>query len=82
MKEKVKAKDPTNPSYYEDYKYSCIQVIEDLYKHSTNDGYVDYNRFQAFKYLWRLGNKDDTLQDMKKAVVYMNFAISYLENKK
>jgi len=53
----------------------CIHAIEQLYKDSTNDGYVDYNRFQAFKYLWRLGNKDDVLKDLIKAKAFIDFAI-------
>lgn len=71
---------PVIPNHYDNETYSCIDVIEDLYIKSNNNGFVDYNRFQAFKYLWRLGNKDSVLQDLKKAKQYMDFAIHSLEN--
>jgi len=62
-------------------KYECIEVIEELCKHSTNDRFTDYNRFQAFKYVWRAGNKDPALQDLKKARQFLDFAIKYEESK-
>jgi len=52
-----------------------------LCKNTTNDTFTDYNRFQAFKYVWRAGNKDPVLQDLKKAAKFLEFAIAYEEKK-
>jgi hypothetical protein len=61
---------------------TAIDVIKGLYAVSTNDGFTDYNRFQAFKYVWRAGNKDDILQDLKKARQFLEFAIDALEEER
>lgn len=74
--------DAIRPSHYKgDSKYECIDVIEELCKNTTNDTFTDYNRFQAFKYVWRAGNKDPVLQDLKKAAKFLEFAIAYEEKK-
>ena len=74
--------DAIRPSHYKgDSKYECIDVIEELCKTSTNSIFADYNRFQAFKYIWRAGNKDPVLQDLKKAAKFIEFAIAYEEKK-
>ena len=75
--------DAIKPDHYKagDQLYSCIDVIEDLCKHTKNDTFTDYNRFQAFKYIWRAGNKDPVLQDLKKAVRFLEFAIAHEEKK-
>ena len=71
------------PSHYkaEGQKYECIDVIEDLCKFSKNDRFTDYNRFQAFKYIWRAGNKDCIIKDLTKARTFIDFAIQYEESK-
>ena len=58
---------------------TTIDVIREFYKTSNNDGYTDYNRFQSFKYIWRAGNKDPFLRDLKKARQFLDFAIEALE---
>ena len=74
--------DAIRPNHYKGKgKYECIDVIEDLCQNSANDKFTDYNRFQAFKYVWRAGNKDSVLQDLKKAVTFLEFAIAYEEKK-
>lgn len=60
---------------------TTIDVIKELCKVSTNDTFTDYNRFQSFKYIWRAGNKDPVLQDLKKARQFLDFAIEALEDK-
>ena len=60
-------------------EFECIKVIEALCEDHQNDVYTDYNRYQAFKYLWRLGKKDDVLQELYKAATFINFAIEKLE---
>ena len=60
-------------------EFECIRVIEALCEVHQNDVYTDYNRYQAFKYLWRCGQKDDVLKELKKAATFINFAIEKLE---
>ena len=74
-------KDHIKPDHYNSTTMSTIEVIEELCEISTNDNYTDYNRFQAFKYIWRAGLKDPVLQDLKKARTFLNFAIDRLERK-
>lgn len=72
------------PSHYSQDPGSveCIAVIRQLCKEHQNDTYTDYNRYQAFKYLWRLGKKDDVLYELKKARTFINFAIEALEEER
>lgn len=49
----------------------CIQVTE----------HMDFCIGNAMKYLWRCGKKDDSVQDLKKAVWYINRKIALLEKK-
>ena len=60
-------------------EFEWIKVIEALTEDHQNDVFTDYNRYQAFKYLWRLGKKDDVLQELYKAATFINFAIEKLE---
>lgn len=53
----------------------CIDAIE-----SIGIG-EDFCRGNAIKYLWRLGKKDDALQDARKAQWYLNRLIQILESK-
>ena len=72
------------PGHYSQDKNSieCIEVIRQLCKEHENDPYTDYNRYQAFKYLWRLGKKDDVLNELYKARQFLNFAIEALEEER
>lgn len=58
-----------NPKHYDggmtDIK--CIMFVRVL-KFDTGN---------AFKYIWRAGAKDDKIQDMDKALYYLNDAIEY-----
>jgi len=69
------------PDHYSQKEGSieCIQVIEQLCNEHQNDPYTDYNRYQAFKYLWRLGKKDDILYELYKTRQFIDFAIDKLE---
>ena len=60
----------------------CIEVIKQLCKEHQNDPFTDYNRYQAFKYLWRLGKKDDVLFDLNKAITFLTFARDALEEER
>lgn len=60
----------------------CINVIKQLCKEHQNDPFTDYNRYQAFKYLWRMGKKDDVLFDLNKAITFLEFARKALEDER
>lgn len=72
------------PDHYsqKDGSVECIAVIKQLTREHQNDTFVDYNRFQAFKYLWRLGKKDDVLLELKKTRMFLDFAIEALEEER
>lgn len=66
--------DPVNhPSHYAQGKYECIDIIEELG--------ANYHIGNAMKYLWRAGKKDPnkTIEDLEKAVWYINRYIEYLK---
>lgn len=71
----------TRPNHYSQKEghVECIAVIKQLTEEHQNDVFTDYNRYQAFKYLWRAGKKDYVLYDLKKAVTFLEFAIEELE---
>jgi len=75
-KEEIEETDNPRPNHYSQSEGSveCIAVIRQLCKEHQNDPYTDYNRYQAFKYLWRLGKKDDVLFDLNKAITFLEFA--------
>jgi len=74
----------TRPDHYSQKEgaVECIKVIEQLCEEHQNDPFTDYNRYQAFKYLWRLGKKDDVLFDLNKAITFLTFAKDALEKKR
>lgn len=74
----------TRPNHYSQKEGSveCIAVIEQLCEEHQNDPFTDYNRYQAFKYLWRLGKKDDVLFELRKAKTFIDFAIDRLERER
>lgn len=63
-------KDHINPSHYKDHKsgIECIQITE----------HMDFCIGNAVKYLWRAGKKDDNIQDLKKAIWYIERKIKLL----
>ncbi len=67
------ANDPINPAHYRSGGMQCIDAIEAL-----GIG-PEFCRATAIKYLWRLGNKDDELQDARKALWYVNRLVQELE---
>lgn len=72
-----KEEEPVNhPAHYQSVKYECIDVIEDLGLDES------FNLGNAFKYLWRAGRKHNrVVEDLKKAVWYINREIEKLESK-
>lgn len=57
--------DPVNhPPHYTEHPsgVECIQITE----------HMNFCLGNAVKYIWRAGRKDDGLQDLEKAVWYLN----------
>ena len=67
-----------HPTHYTSSLATCsncghsIEAIDVVRHHNFNIG-------SAIKYLWRHGLKDDTIQDLKKSVWYINDQIKQLE---
>lgn len=60
--------DAINPKHYTQHpsKIECIQVTRIL----------SFNRGNAIKYLWRLGQKDESQQELKKVAWYIRDEIN------
>ncbi len=69
--------DPVNhPSHYTQGDIECIDAI----KSSMNlDEYYGYLKGNAIKYLWRYENKQNPVEDLKKAKWYLNRLIEEKE---
>ena len=61
-----------HPPHYTQGAVECIDAIRAAL---GDDGLVAYCRGAAMKYLWRMGQKDDAVQDIKKAVWYLTKAV-------
>src|SRR5699024_6602038 len=54
-----------HPSHYMDESgVECIDIIE----------YMKFSSGNAFKYIYRAGKKYETIQDLEKAIFYLNHA--------
>ena len=62
-----------HPSHYNMGKYEAIDVIEDWS--------LNFNLGNAVKYISRAGHKDNIVQDLKKAMWYLDREIQRLKNK-
>jgi len=59
-----------HPHYYNQIPgVECIDVVE----------HMNFNRGNAIKYIWRAGNKDDTVTDLEKAIWYLKREIERLK---
>ena len=70
--------DPVNhPPHYADSEngIECIDAIEAALGHEQ---FIGFLRGQVIKYTWRLGKKDDPVQDASKAQWYQNKLIDVL----
>lgn len=58
-----------NPKHYTTHQsgIECIEITRHLL----------FNRGNAIKYLWRLGQKDERNQELKKAIWYLNDEFNY-----
>jgi hypothetical protein len=64
-------KDHINPDHYKDHVsgIECIQVTR----------HMNFNIGNAIKYLWRVGKKDDAIQDLRKAIWYIENEIDRIQ---
>ena len=62
--------DPVDaPAHYTQRACECIEITE----------HMTFCRGSAMKYLWRAGDKDNELEDLRKARWYINREIDRLE---
>jgi hypothetical protein len=57
-----------HPAHYENDKYQCIDVMEDIY---GTEAVMHFCMCNAFKYIWRFQKKNG-IEDIQKAQWYMN----------
>lgn len=70
--------DAINPAHYKQGKVECIDAIESATVHKT--GLEAFCVGNVIKYCWRYEAKNG-LEDVKKAQLYLNKLIYYLEHK-
>ena len=73
-KETIKSDAVDHPSHYCGKKYEVIDLIDDFG--------LNFNKGNALKYLLRAGHKDDYVQDLKKAIWYLNREIETYNTRK
>jgi hypothetical protein len=56
------------------YMRGGVECIDAMRAISTREEFVAYCRLNAFKYLWRLGEKDDPAKELQKAEDYVRWA--------
>ena len=63
-----------SPSHYTTHPsgIECIEVCEHL----------GFCRGNAIKYIWRAGSKGDEIEDLRKAIWYLNREIARLEKRR
>ena len=65
--------DPVNSPLH--YKRDDIECIDAMKQTTPKDGFEEYCRLNAFKYIWRANNKANKEQDIKKAIWYLRMSI-------
>lgn len=70
MKTMTKNDSVNHPAHYTKHPsgVECIEVTE----------WMNFNRGNAVKYIWRAGDKGDEIEDLKKAAWYLEREISRL----
>lgn len=66
MKEQV-----NHPDHYKSGKFEVIEIIEEFN--------LGFNLGNVIKYVLRAGKKNNTIEDLKKAIKYLEFEIAKLE---
>jgi len=65
-----------SPSHYASGTVECIDAIEAA---MTNEAFCGYLKGNIQKYLWRYQDKENSLQDLKKAEWYLKRLIASCE---
>ena len=64
-----------HPSHYNAGSVEAIDAI----KSALGDAFLDYCRGNVLKYVWRCRHKGNTLEDLRKAAKYLEWAIGEAE---
>lgn len=67
-----------HPDRYKSGKYECIDVMQDIY---GKDAVKYFCIGNAFKYIWRFEKKNG-VQDLQKAIWYLNKCVEVMSNEK
>jgi hypothetical protein len=70
--------DPVNPQHYRNYRVEVIDILEDAVSRAP-DAVKGSLQYQVLKYMLRLWDKENALQDAKKSRWYLDRLISKLE---
>ena len=62
------------------YTSGEIEYIEAMKSMLTADEFKGFCKGNAVKYIWREDHKGSNVQDLEKAVVYLNWAIDHLKD--
>ena len=65
--------DPVNSPLH--YKRDDVECIDAMKQTTSAEGFEEYCRLNAFKYIWRANNKSNKEQDIKKAIWYLRMSI-------
>jgi hypothetical protein len=78
----IKKPDPINPSHYQGYvkDMQWLEVMQYLPRFRDPDCFKASVELQARKYLDRLGQKDNDVQELLKSVWYIRFLAAYIKN--
>ena len=63
------------------YTLGSIECIDAIKESMTFDSFCGYLKGNILKYLWRYQNKDNPIQDLKKAQWYLTKLIEVMELK-
>lgn len=67
-----------HPEHYSAGKIECLTAMKEL---ASPEEYRGFLRLNAIKYLWRLGRKDDPVQELRKAAWYIDQLCRDLEER-
>ena len=65
--------DPVNSPLH--YRRDDVECIDAMKTTTSAEGFEEYCRLNAFKYIWRANNKQNKVQDIKKAIWYLRMSI-------
>ena len=68
-----------HPDHYKNANYECIDVMVDNFGAEAT---MNFCLLNAFKYTWRIGKKDDNVQEAEKAIWYLEKYVELIESTK